>query len=135
VTGPAAFDDIASRLGKLLAAEGYALRREIAENAEARMDPWVRKRILGGKDITAVEFIAGMHAMRAAQAAFAEWMRGWDALLTPTLPITATPLSEVDESASPLASFTRAVNYLGGCGLSPLSCARPCRPAADPLQT
>ena len=118
VTGPAAFEDIASRLGKLLAAEAYALRREIAENADARMDPWVRKRILGGKAITAVEFIAEMHAMRAAQEAFAEWMRGWDALLTPTLPITATPLSEVDESTSPLASFTRAVNYLGGCGLS-----------------
>jgi aspartyl-tRNA(Asn)/glutamyl-tRNA(Gln) amidotransferase subunit A len=82
------------------------------------MDPWVRKRVLGGKDITAAEFIGEMHAMRAAQAAFATWMRDWDALLTPTLPITATPLAEVDESTAPLASFTRAVNYLGACALS-----------------
>ena len=45
-------------------------------------------------------------------------MRGRDALLTPTLPITATALAEVDESTTPLATFTRAVNYIGGCGLS-----------------
>ena len=49
---------------------------------------------------------------------FAGWMRDWHALLTPTLPIVATPLMEVDESTAPLATFTRAVNYLGGCGLS-----------------
>jgi len=118
VPGPIAFEDIASRLGKLLAAEAYALRREIAEKADAKMDPWVRKRVLGGKDIAASDFIAEMHAMYAAQAAFSAWMGDWDALLTPTLPITATPLAEVDESTSPLASFTRAVNYLGGCALS-----------------
>jgi len=118
VAGPTAFEDIAARLGKLLAAEAYALRREIAEDASATMDPWVRKRVLGGKGVTAAEFIGEMHAMYAAQSAFARWMRGWDALLTPTLPITATPLAEVDESTAPLASFTRAVNYLGGCGLS-----------------
>ena len=41
-----------------------------------------------------------------------------DALLTPTLPITATPLDEVDEATTPLALFTRPVNYLGACGLS-----------------
>jgi aspartyl-tRNA(Asn)/glutamyl-tRNA(Gln) amidotransferase subunit A len=118
VAAPIAFDDIASRLGKLLAAEAYALRGALAEQADARMDPWVRKRVLGGKDIAAAEFIGQMHAMRAAQAAFAAWMQEWDALLTPTLPIAATPLLEVDESTSPLASFTRAVNYLGGCALS-----------------
>jgi aspartyl-tRNA(Asn)/glutamyl-tRNA(Gln) amidotransferase subunit A len=50
--------------------------------------------------------------------AFADWMRGRDALLTPTLPITATPLASVDETTTPLATFTRAVNYVGGCGVS-----------------
>jgi aspartyl-tRNA(Asn)/glutamyl-tRNA(Gln) amidotransferase subunit A len=39
-------------------------------------------------------------------------------LLTPTLPITATPLGEVDESTTPLATWTRAANYLGACALS-----------------
>ena len=118
VPGPIAFEEIAGRLGKLLAAEAYALRHDIADDAGTKMDPWVRKRILGGKGIAAAEFIAEMHAMHADQAVFASWMRDWDALLTPTLPITATPLADVDESTAPLASFTRAVNYLGGCALS-----------------
>jgi aspartyl-tRNA(Asn)/glutamyl-tRNA(Gln) amidotransferase subunit A len=34
------------------------------------------------------------------------------------LPITATALVEVDEVATPLATFTRVANYLGICGLS-----------------
>jgi aspartyl-tRNA(Asn)/glutamyl-tRNA(Gln) amidotransferase subunit A len=45
-------------------------------------------------------------------------MRDRDALLTPTLPITAVVLADVDESTTPLATFTRAVNYFGGCGVS-----------------
>ena len=45
-------------------------------------------------------------------------MVGRDALLTPTLPITAVPVVDVDESATPLATFTRAANYLGACALS-----------------
>ena len=92
-----------------------AAPRHMAENAALEIDPWVRKRILGGKAISAADFIDDMRAMRRGAVAFAAWMRDCDALLTPTLPITATPLAEVDESTAPLASFTRAVNYLGGC--------------------
>ena len=118
VRAPIPFEEIAVRLGKLLGAEAYALRREPAEDPRSPMDPWVRKRVMGGKGMSAAEFISEVHAMRRAQVAFARWMRDWDALLTPTLPIAATPLHEVDEATAPLASFTRAVNYLGGCGLS-----------------
>jgi aspartyl-tRNA(Asn)/glutamyl-tRNA(Gln) amidotransferase subunit A len=49
---------------------------------------------------------------------FAQWMKGRDALLTPTLPISATPLDQVDEATTPLATFTRVANYLGSCALS-----------------
>ena len=41
-----------------------------------------------------------------------------DAILTPTLPITAIPVVDVDEATTPLATFTRAANYLGACALS-----------------
>ena len=116
--GPMVFDEIAARLGQLLAAEAYSLHRDEAEDEALELDPWVRKRVLGGKAITAADFVAEVAAMRSAQAQFASWMRDYDALLTPTLPITAVPLDEVDEATSPLAAFTRAVNYLGACGLS-----------------
>jgi aspartyl-tRNA(Asn)/glutamyl-tRNA(Gln) amidotransferase subunit A len=117
--GPTAFEDIAARLGKLLAAEAYALRprrRRGRVGCDGSMGAQARPRRQG---VTA----AGVHRrdardVRSAGRRSRGWMRGWDALLTPTLPITATPLAEVDESTAPLASFTRAVNYLGGCGLS-----------------
>ncbi len=118
VRAPIDFDDIAARVGKLLAAEAYAYHRAYIEDAALPIDPWVRTRTLSGKGIAAADFLADLAAMRQAQAAFAAWMRGYDALLTPTLPIAAVPVADVDESTAPLAMFTRAVNYLGGCGLS-----------------
>ena len=118
VRAPIDFDDIAARVGKLIAAEAYAFHRGYIEDATLPIDPWVRKRVLGGKVISAADYIGDLAAMRHAQAAFAAWMRGRDALLTPTLPITATPVADVDEATAPLAMFTRAVNYLGGCALT-----------------
>ena len=118
VRAPIDFDDIAARVGKLIAAEAYAFHRGYIEDATLPIDPWVRKRVLGGKVISAADYIGDLAAMRRAQAAFAAWMRGRDALLTPTLPITALPVADVDEATAPLAMFTRAVNYLGGCALT-----------------
>ena len=55
---------------------------------------------------------------KRAVAQFAHWMQDRGAMLTPTLPITATPLSDVDEATTPLATWTRMANYLGACALS-----------------
>ncbi len=118
VRAPIDFDDIAARVGRLLASEAYAYHRAYIEDASLPIDPWVRRRTLGGKGMSAADYLGELAAMRRAQAAFAAWMRGYDALLTPTLPIAAVPVADVDEATAPLAAFTRAVNYLGGCGLS-----------------
>ena len=93
------------------------VQRDI-EDPALDIDPWVRRRTLGGKDTSAADYLEELAERKRSAAAFAQWMRGRDALLTPTLPITATALAEVDESTTPLATFTRAVNYIGGCGLS-----------------
>jgi aspartyl-tRNA(Asn)/glutamyl-tRNA(Gln) amidotransferase subunit A len=45
-------------------------------------------------------------------------MASCDALLTPTVPMAACPVEAVDETTTPLASFTRAGNYLDTCALS-----------------
>ncbi len=115
---PIDFQDVMVKSGRIIAVEAYALHGKYIENEALSFDPWVRRRTLGGKSITADEhadLIAG-HARAAAD--FAQWMRGRDALLTPTLPITAAPLNDVDESTTPLATFTRAANYLRACALS-----------------
>ena len=54
----------------------------------------------------------------SALAELNHWLEGRNALLTPTLPITATPVGEVDESTTPLATWTRAANYLGACAIT-----------------
>ncbi len=115
---PLDFDDVMVRNGRIIAAEAYAFHRAYIEDERLDIDPWVRKRVLGGKAISAGEYHDEIAAHHRAIAWFTDWMRGRDALLTPTLPITATPLDEVDESTTPLATWTRAANYLGACALS-----------------
>ncbi len=115
---PIDFEDVMVRNGRIIAAEAWALHRAYIEDPQLPIDPWVRKRTIGGKTISAADYIDELATRKRMAAAFAEWMRGRDALLTPTLPITATPLLDVDESTTPLARFTRVANYLGTCALS-----------------
>jgi aspartyl-tRNA(Asn)/glutamyl-tRNA(Gln) amidotransferase subunit A len=117
---PAPFDlhDVMLRNGRIIAAEAYRLHRDYIGDESLPIDPWVRKRTLAGRDIGPAEYRDALAARERTAAAFAAWMRDRDALLTPTLPITATPLKSVDEATTPLATFTRAVNYVGACGVS-----------------
>ena len=115
---PIDFEDVMLKSGQIIAAEAYARHRAYIDDPELPFDPWVRKRMLTGKNISVADHTELLAAHRRAASAFAEWMRGRDALLTPTRPITATPWTEVDEATTPLAAFTRAGNYLGACALS-----------------
>ncbi len=115
---PIDFDKVAEANGRIIAAEAWALHRAYIEDETLDIDPWVRKRVIGGKAITGEQYRELLGARQLAMSAFADWMRGRDALLTPTLPITATPLADVDEATAPLATFTRVANYLGACALS-----------------
>ncbi|HEY2862226.1 MAG TPA: amidase [Casimicrobiaceae bacterium] len=115
---PIDFEEVMVRNGRIIAAEAWALHREYIEDPKLPIDPWVRKRTIGGKATSAADYIDELSHRRRAAAAFADWMQGRDILLTPTLPITATPVDEVDEVATPLATFTRIANYLGICGVS-----------------
>jgi aspartyl-tRNA(Asn)/glutamyl-tRNA(Gln) amidotransferase subunit A len=115
---PFDFAELAARNGRIIAAEAYTVHRTYIADPALPIDPWVRRRMLSGEAISAADYLDELEARRRAMAEFADWMRGRDALLTPTLPITAAVLVEVDEATTPLATFTRAANYLGGCALS-----------------
>ena len=115
---PFDFGQIAEANGQIIAAEAWALHRAYIEDEALDIDPWVRRRVIAGKDITADQYCDVLATRQLAIATFAAWMRGRDALITPTLPITATPLEEVDEATAPLATYTRVANYLGACALS-----------------
>jgi aspartyl-tRNA(Asn)/glutamyl-tRNA(Gln) amidotransferase subunit A len=115
---PIDFDQVAEANGRIIAAEAWALHRAYIEDETLDIDPWVRRRVIAGKAVTADHYRDLLSARQLAIAAFADWARGRDALLTPTLPIAATPLADVDEATAPLATFTRVANYLGACALS-----------------
>lgn len=104
--------------GRIIAAEAYGVHRAYIEDPALPIDPWVRKRMVSGKAISAADYIDELAECRRVAAVFAAWMRGHDALLTPTLPIAAIPLDAVDEATTPLATFTRAANYLGACAIT-----------------
>ena len=115
---PLDFDDLMQRNGRIIAAEAYAVHRAYIEDPALEIDAWVRRRTLSGKAIGAADYIDELAARRRCAATFATWMRDRDALLTPTLPIVAVPVADVDENTTPLAAFTRAANYLGACALT-----------------
>lgn len=115
---PLDFGELMRRNGQLIAAEAYSIHRDYIEDEPLPLGPAVRKRVLGGKQVSAADYIAALEHRRAARAAWIEWMRETDALLSPAVPFPACAAGEVDESVTPLASFTRAGNYLDACGLA-----------------
>ena len=117
-TFPLDFDDMMVQNGRIIAVEAYALHRDYIEDPDLDIDPWVRKRVLSGKSIGVADYAGLLAARKRVMGEFAHWMRDRDALLTPTLPITATPLDDVDEATTPLATWTRSANYVGACALS-----------------
>ncbi len=115
---PESFPACLEQTGRIIAAEAYAVHRDWIHDDALPFDPNVRARVLGGRDITAADYILILRQRREVQRRIATALQDFAALLTPTAPQAAIPLAEVDETAVPLSRFTRAVNYLDMCGLA-----------------
>ena len=104
--------------GMLMAGEGFRIWKDRIERHGPLMDPWIVRRFEVGREISD-ERLEEAHAQRAEdQAQFHAWLAGYDGLATPTCPIPAPPLDEIDETTSPLSRLTRAANYLDLPGIS-----------------
>jgi aspartyl-tRNA(Asn)/glutamyl-tRNA(Gln) amidotransferase subunit A len=109
---PRPFADYFIPNGWLMAAEGWRVRgAHMAANGEV-MDRWVVKRFEAGRSVTDAELSRALARRAADQREFQDWMAPYSALLSPTLPIPAPPIDDVDETASPFSAMTRAGNYL-----------------------
>jgi aspartyl-tRNA(Asn)/glutamyl-tRNA(Gln) amidotransferase subunit A len=118
VRPPKALDESFAPNGLLMAGEGWRIWRERIETHRKVMDPWIVSRFEVGRDISD-ERLEQAHAQRAEdQAQFHAWLSAYDGLLTPTCPIPAPPIDDVDENTSPLSRLTRAANYLDLPGIS-----------------
>ncbi|PZQ63296.1 MAG: amidase [Phenylobacterium zucineum] len=118
VLPPRALEDSFSPNGLLMAGEGWRIWGGRIERHGEEMDPWIVRRFEAGRDVSEAR-LDEIHAERAeSQAGFYAWFAAYDGLLSPTCPIPAPPIAEVDETVSPLSRLTRAANYLDLPGMS-----------------
>ncbi len=109
-------------------AEAYAWHYPLLEKHRAAYDPRVLARILRGAAMSAREYIELQCARRAWITQIEAALGGFDAVLSPTVPIVAPPIAEVDAGAERDEQFfkvnglllrnTAVVNMLDGCGIS-----------------
>ncbi|KAB2887698.1 MAG: EamA family transporter, partial [Burkholderiaceae bacterium] len=130
--------------GGFSATESYAWHRPLLATQAHRYDPRVRSRIERGAGMSAADYIDLLHARRAWISRMEAALAGFDALLSPTVPIVAPTIASVApadgtdpaQDAARDAEFFRAnglllrntsvVNMLDGCALS-----LPCHAAGE----
>ena len=112
---PEAFDDVRPRCGTMVMAEGFAALSSWVERDDLPLDPNVRARILTGRDVTLAQYLRLREDRDRTKLAWSGAIAEVDVLLTPTTPIAAPKLCDVDEASFQAARFTRAGNYLDWC--------------------
>jgi len=116
--------------GGFSAAESWAWHRQLLKQHEAAYDPRVALRIRRGERMSAADYIDLLHARRDWIEQMQIATRGFDALLSPTVPLIAPRIADLQASDEAffaanalLLRNPSAVNFLDGCALS-LPCHR-----------
>ncbi|MDO9277916.1 MAG: amidase [Polaromonas sp.] len=117
--------------GGLSAAESYAWHRQLIGSRQSDYDPRVALRILKGASMSAADYIDLHAARRAWIVRMNQRMSGFDAMLSPTVPMVAPAIAElIDDDAAffrvngLLLRNPAVVNMLDGCAIS-LPCYTP----------
>jgi Asp-tRNA(Asn)/Glu-tRNA(Gln) amidotransferase A subunit family amidase len=120
--------------GGFAAAESYALHRQLLAQEGSRYDPRVRMRIERGIHMKAWEYLDLERARAAWIGGVEDALAGFDAVLSPTVPMVAPPIAGLAPGAERDEAFfrtnalllrnTSVVNMLDGCALS-LPCQAP----------
>ncbi len=116
--------------GGIAAAESWAWHRQRLAERQALYDPRVAMRIRGGESISAADYIELLAERKAWALRMQAALQGFDALLSPTVPIVAPrmqPLIDSDDAFfaanALLLRNPSLINLLDGCALS-LPCHR-----------
>ena len=115
---PFRFHEAMNDCGKLIAAEGWRVHKEYIQDPGLHIGPFVRDRLMAGKAISDMQYQDLLETHLKMQTVWMQWMADKDTLLLPSTPFCAIPLSDVDESNTPLGYFTRFVNWVNGCALA-----------------
>ena len=143
ITPPERCEAVQPRSFLTIMSEGYSNLRHLLEDDSLPIGQHTKQRILTGKPLLAADYIALQQDRIDSSRRWQASIDGMDALLTPTLPISAIPVTEVDEGSLILGRFTRMVSYFGWCALAlpagldaaglPVSLQIVCRPHDDAL--
>lgn len=111
--------------GGLSAAESHAWHRGLLAQHQAKYDPRVALRILKGASMSAADYIDLLAARKDWVSRMRQIIHGYDALLSPTVPMVAPAIAPLlkDDSAffavnGLLLRNTAVVNMLDGCAIS-----------------
>lgn len=115
---PYRFADFAAMTGNLIAMEGYAHVGPIVDDASLPMDEAVRARFKPAKTMTSTDYLHLLQKRDQMRAEMDAALAGVDALLTPTAPMVAAPVSDVDRPGLVPSHFTRMVNVMERCALA-----------------
>jgi aspartyl-tRNA(Asn)/glutamyl-tRNA(Gln) amidotransferase subunit A len=116
--------------GGLPAAESWAWHRDRLAHREAEYDPRVAQRIRRGAALSAADYLDLHRARRAWMDRMHTALQGYDALLSPTVPLLAPPIAALDGDEAfyrvnaLLLRNPAVVNLLDGCAIS-LPCQAP----------
>lgn len=100
------------RCGQLMARDAYQALHWIIDDPAAPVDPWVRRRIEAGRDISDAAHEVGWNIRSKDILNFLERFGPDDVLVLPTTPFPTRPIAEIDEAEFPMSRFTRLANYL-----------------------
>jgi aspartyl-tRNA(Asn)/glutamyl-tRNA(Gln) amidotransferase subunit A len=104
--------------------EAYAWHAALIERRGAEYDPRVRVRIERGRAMSAAEYVTLMQQRREFIAAIDARTAEFDALLMPTIPITAPPMAAFDKDEdywrlnSRILRNTAIINFLDRCAVT-----------------
>jgi amidase/aspartyl-tRNA(Asn)/glutamyl-tRNA(Gln) amidotransferase subunit A len=114
--------------GSLSAAESYAWHHQLLARQKETYDPRVAARIERGADMSARDYIDLLSARRNWIDRMTHRLQGFDAILSPTVPVVAPPISDIAPGAQRDDAFfrtnalllrnTSVINMLDGCAIS-----------------
>jgi aspartyl-tRNA(Asn)/glutamyl-tRNA(Gln) amidotransferase subunit A len=114
---PRTFAQMGALVGRIIAAEGYSFVGALVDDAAQPVDDDVRPRLQPGGSMSAKDYLLTLRERETIKREFASALNGIDAVLTPSTPTVAQPVSAIDQKTT-AAGMTRPANLLDYCALA-----------------